>query len=242
MHGIVLVLHTAVGAIALLSFWIAALARKGSRPHRLAGRIYLGAMAAILLSAVPLVLSIFWRGNAVGGVFFLDLLVLVGTSVVVAPRAIRYKRDFETFRGGLYHRLGWLQLAGGAVTAAIGLWAEQPLLAVFGLLGAALSIRMLRLQRLASPPAGWWLRQHFTAMIGNGVATHVAFLGIGLMRLLPHDAALQVQHMNIAWFGPLGVSLVAGIWLNLRHRRRFGSRPQAVRPAPVGSQLGNVPR
>ena len=235
MHGIVLVLHAAVGAIALLSFWTAALARKGSRTHRLAGRIYLGAMAVILLTALPLVLSIFRRGNPVGGVFFLELLLLVGTSVVVAPRAIRCKQDFEAFRGGLYRWLSWLQLAGGIVTAAIGFWAGQPLLGVFGLLGTALSIRMLRLQRLAAPPAGWWLRQHFTAMIGNGVATHVAFLDIGLMRLLPHDVAMQVQHMNIAWFGPLGVSLAAGTWLNLRHRRRFGARTQPASPASIGN-------
>lgn len=233
MHGIVLFLHTAVGAVALLSFWIAALARKGSRPHRLAGRIYLAAMAAILFSAAPLVLSIFWRGDALSGVFFLDLLVLVGTSVVVAPRAIRYKQDFEAYRGGLYRWLSWLQMGGGAITAIIGFWAAQPVLGVFGLVGAALSVRMLRLQSLQAPPAGWWLREHFTAMIGNGVATHVAFLSIGLMRILPHDVAVQVQHMNLAWFGPLGVSLVAGTWLNLRHRRRFGSRSRRASTSPL---------
>ncbi len=235
MHGIVLALHTAVGAVALLGFWIAALARKGSRPHRLAGRVYLWAMAAILLSAVPLVLSIFRNGNAVSGVFFLDLLVLVGTSVVVAPRAIRYKQDFDAFRGGLYRLLSGAQLGAGTITAGIGLWAQQPLLGVFGLLGAALSVRMLRLQRLRAPPPGWWLREHFTAMIGNGVATHVAFLSIGLLRVLPHDLAVQVQHLNIAWFGPLGVSLGAGIWLNLRHRRRFASR---TRPAAAAAITG----
>ena len=196
-------------------------------------------MAAILLSAVPLVLSIFRHGDPVGGVFFLDLLVLVGTSVVVAPRAIRYKQDFAAYRGGLYRWLSGLQLAGGAITAAIGLSVAEPVLAVFGLVGAALSMRMLRLQGLQAPPAGWWLREHFTAMIGNGVATHVAFLSIGLMRILPHDMAVQVQHMNIAWFGPLGVSLVAGIWLNLRHRRRFGSRPQRPSAAPGGSPAGS---
>ncbi len=228
MHGIVLALHTAVGAAALLCFWIAALARKGSGPHRAAGRIYLGAMAAILLTAVPLVLPMFWTGRTVSGVFFLDLLLLVSTSVLVAPRAIRRKQDFEAFRGGIYPVLAGLLLAGGLFTAGIGVWARQPLPGVFGLLSAALSLRMLYLLRLRTPPAGWWLREHFTAMIGNGVATHVAFLGIGLLRVLPPDLGAQVQHLHLAWYGPLAVSLAAAFRLNQRHRKRFAGRGTAA--------------
>lgn len=221
MHAFVLLVHGAFGAAALLGFWLAALARKGGRLHRLAGRTYLAAMTAILLTAVPLVLAFFSRGERVTGTFFLYLLVLVGTSVAVAPRAVRLKRDFEAFRGGIYPWLAWLQLVAGAATVATGLWLRQPLLAVFGTLGVALSLRMLRLMRTRPPPPGWWLREHFTAMIGNGVATHVAFLGIGLLHLLPADLRHRVQQLHLAWFGPLAASLVAGTWLNLRHRRRF---------------------
>jgi len=234
MHGMVLALHSAIGAVALLCFWIAALARKGSRPHRFAGRIYLGAMAAILLTAVPLVLSIFWRGDALDGVFFLDLLLLVGINVVLAPRAIRRKQDFEAYRGGIYPLLARLQLGGGAITALVGGWAQQPLLLVFGLVGVLLSLRMLQLLRLRTPPDGWWLREHFRAMIGNGVATHIAFLSIGLSHLLPPELAARVQHLHLAWFAPLGVALLAGTWLNVQHRRRFAGRGQ-VRAARLQS-------
>ncbi len=236
MHGMVLVVHIAVGAAALLAFWTAALARKGSRRHRAAGRIYLWAMWAILLSALPLSLAFFGSGNPLSGVFFLYLLILVGTSVTVAPRAIRLKQDFTAFRGGLYGPLAWLQLGSGLAVVITGLWYLQPLLGVFGGVGVALSLRMLRLRRLAAAPAGWWLREHFTAMIANGVATHIAFLGIGLVRLLPPDLAAQLQDLHLAWFGPLAVSGVAGTWLNLQHRRRF-ARPAATglitRPAAL---------
>ncbi len=243
MHGFILAAHTAVGTVALLSFWIAALAPKGSRPHRTAGRIYLGAMAAILLSALPLSLSYFWRGQALDGLFFFDLLVLVGTSVVVAPRAIRLKQDFAAFRGGVYPLLAWAQLLAGSLTAVVGVWLRQPLLGVFGLLGVALALRMLRLRRQPAQQAGWWLREHFTAMIGNGVATHVAFLGIGLQRLLPPDAALRLQQLHLAWFGPLGLALLAAFRLNRQHRRRFAGHPAQLKTpqasAPANAMSGS---
>lgn len=236
MHGMVLAAHVAVGAAALLAFWIAALARKGSRPHRFAGRVYLWAMWAILASALPLSLGFFGRGQSLNGVFFVYLLVLVGTSVWVAPRAIHYKREFTAFIGGRYAPVAWLQLSGGFGVVLVGLYFRQPLLTVFGGVGVVLSLRMLWLRRRTSPPAGWWLREHFTAMLANGVATHIAFLGIGLVRILPPEQATQLRDIHLAWFGPLLVSGIVGAWLNLRHRRRFG-RPVAsgapTRPAAL---------
>ncbi len=232
MHGVVLAIHMAVGAAALLAFWTAALARKGSRPHRFAGRAYLWAMWAILASAVPLSLGFFDQGRPVSGVFFLYLLILVGTGVTVAPRAIRLKQDFAAFRGGLYGPLAWLQLGSGLAVAVTGLWFSQILLAVFGSVGVALSLRMLQLRRLRSVPPGWWLREHFNAMIGNGVATHIAFLGIGLMQLLPAEPAAELRDLHLAWFAPLAAAGIAGVWLNRQHRRRFARRP-VVAPAAV---------
>jgi hypothetical protein len=63
-------------------------------------------------------------------------------------------------------------------------------------------------------------------MIGNGVATHIAFMQIGLMRLFPELGSTMIQHL--AWFGPLAVGIAAGFWLDRRY-----IRPRATPPRPA---------
>ena len=60
-------------------------------------------------------------------------------------------------------------------------------------------------------------------MIGNGVATHIAFLSIGLPKLLPMLSGPVLQ--NLAWLGPLMLSIIAGIYLNRKYMpvRKSGS-------------------
>jgi hypothetical protein len=240
MHATALFIHGLIGAVALAAFWTAALARKGSRPHRLAGRLYTWTMSGILVSALPLVWAVFQRGDALGGAFFGYLLVLVGTGVVSGPRAVRLKQDFAGYRGGVYPWLAWLQLGSGLAVALAGARAGNSLLPVFGGVGVALSLRMLRLRGLAQPPPGWWLREHFTAMLGNGIASHIAFLSIGLMRLLPQELALRLQQAHLAWFAPLAVGVSAIAWLTVRHRRRFAGRGTGagLRAASLTSRQG----
>lgn len=231
MHGTVLLLHVGIGAAALAGFWLAALARKGSPLHRFAGRAYQWAMAGILLTAPLLALDYFRRGETLWGVFFLYLVVLVGSSVAIGTRAIRLKQDFAAFRGGLYRPLAWTQLGSGALVIALGAGGGQVLLAVFGLVGVLRAVPMLRQPRTSTPAPGWWLREHFTAMIANGIATHIAFLGIGLMRILPPPLGEQVRQLHLAWFAPLAIGLGAILVLRTRHARRFAGRPRPAASA-----------
>ena len=64
-------------------------------------------------------------------------------------------------------------------------------------------------------------------MLGNGVATHIAFLAIGLPKLLPAVDGATLQYM--AWFGPLAVALVAKAIIDRRWRPvpRIAARPAA---------------
>ena len=85
---------------------------------------------------------------------------------------------------------------------------------------------MWRNLRRATPAVGWWLKEHYGAMIGNGVGTHIAFLAIGLSRVLPKDYANAVQ--LLAWFGPLSLAVIATLVLNRRHPRRNSSAALAA--------------
>jgi hypothetical protein len=92
-----------------------------------------------------------------------------------------------------------------------------------GILGGAGMIRQAH-----RPPVAerrWWLRAHYFNVLGMGVATHIAFLGLGLNRLL---APLGIQPPQLlAWTLPLAVAMAAGIWLD----RRYGGRRTGVPPA-----------
>jgi hypothetical protein len=61
-------------------------------------------------------------------------------------------------------------------------------------------------------------------MLGCGVATHIAFLGIGIRRLT--DAlGVQVDLGMVAWFAPLVVSFLAGLWLERKYLAASTRKP-----------------
>jgi hypothetical protein len=105
------------------------------------------------------------------------------------------------------------------------------ILAGFSLIGLLGGRSMLRFAKQAPADPRWWLREHFGAMLGNGVATHIAFLSIGLPKLLPSLAG-PVMH-NVAWLGPLAIAVVARVLLN----RKYMGKPKVVIPAKAGTHV-----
>jgi len=232
LYQVILSLHGLLGALALATFWIAGLARKGSPIHRAAGKVYLAAMVALLVPAIPLAIRIWMLKSWVGGVFLMYLEVIVVTSVWLSWRALKDKRDWAAYTGRAYRALAWLNVASGAVILGLGLFYTNQMKWIFvgfslvGLLGGHGMLRFAR-ERPANPK--WWLREHFSAMIGNGVATHIAFLSIGLPKVLPMLAGPVLQ--NVAWLGPLSIAVVARVLLN---RKYMKPRAVAKANAPVG--------
>jgi hypothetical protein len=220
LYKIVLSLHGLLGVLSLATFWIAGLTRKGSPVHRAAGKVYLAAMAVLLVSAVPLAIRIGVQKHWVAGVFLAYLLVITTTSVWLSWRAIRDKRDWAAYTGRFYRVLAWLNVASGAVILVLGLFYTNQMKWIFvgfsliGLLGGHGMLRFAR-ERPADPK--WWLREHFGAMLGNGVATHIAFLSIGLPKLLPMIAGPVLQ--NVAWLGPLSIAVVVRLLLNRKYMK-----------------------
>ena len=227
VYSILAFVHIALGVAALATFWIAGFAKKGSPVHRAAGKIYLGAMSGLLLAAVPMTFYVWSARGPVTGGFLAYLLVITSTSVWSAWRAIRDKRDWARYTGPVYRALMWLNLASAIGVALLGIFLAQRMQLVivsFSAIGLIGFVQMRRFARKAPEDPRWWLNEHLSAMIGNGVATHIAFLAIGLPRLVPELA--NGTWVNIAWIAPLGVAVLAGQWL----RRKY--LPKRVPRAP----------
>lgn len=229
-YSILVAVHVLVGTFALATFWTAALLRKGTPAHRTTGRVYLLAMTGIVVTAVPMAITRWVDGHVVTAAFLGYLVVITTTGVWVSWRAVRDKASPRRFAGPVYTGLALLSVSSGAGVLALGMKVGAPLLIGFSsvglLVGGDMLRRRVRYVRGEQTPR-WWMVEHYTAMLGNGIATHIAFLGIGLPRLLPGVDGSVLHYL--AWFGPLFVALLAKVVLD----RRWKPRPQRAPAAQV---------
>jgi hypothetical protein len=218
--------HGLFGAVALLTFWIAALAKKGSVLHIKVGKGYLLAMLGIVLTAVPMSLLLAQAGKPGMATFFGYLVVITATSMWLGWRAPKLKREQAAFRNNTYVGVALLNLASAGVVLSIGLQRQQALLIGFSIVGALIGAQMLfRKWRPQSAPR-WWLQEHYSAMIGCGVATHIAFLAIALERWIRVLGLQPPAWYNLlAWFLPLLLSVVVRVWM----ARKYAPPPRAQR-------------
>lgn len=216
IYQAIVVTHVAIGAVALACFWMAALLRKGSVVHRRAGQVYLLAMVGICITGAPLAGSRFLDGNVVTGAFLSYLLLLLLVATWSGWRAIRDKHDVARYTGPVYVLGAWLLLGAGAAMMGLGIYKASPLIAGFSVIGLYAGVDSLRRRRRMGGHPRWWLREHYAAMFGTGIATHIAFLAIGLPRLLPMLDGPVLHYA--AWFGPLLVAQVAKLVQDRRFR------------------------
>ncbi|MGQ0801603.1 MAG: hypothetical protein ACT4NL_16010 [Pseudomarimonas sp.] len=216
-YHVAVTLHLTAGVVALITFWSNGLMKKGGPLHRRVGQVYLLAMLTIIISGVPLVFAMLGRGDQLSAIFLTYLLVLVSNSCWNSWRSVRDRRDVQRYFGPMYWTLAIITAACGIAMMAIGIAIGQLLFAIFGSIGVVGLITSMMSYRRAAHTPNWWLREHYAAMIGNGVATHIAFLAIGLRNALPGvDPMIQ---QNLAWFGPLLGAIVAAVWLNRKYGR-----------------------
>lgn len=222
-------LHVASGVIALLSFWTAAWLKKGSPRHRLVGRTFLLAMCGILASGVPMTVHFLLADRPVAAAFLGYLLVITGHAMWMAWRAVTDKRDWRA----MVARPAWrawalAALAAGLGVLALGIARGQPLFMGFSSIGLLLGVQMLQFARRGPKHANWHVVQHYQAILGCGIATHVAFLGIAMRpvwRWLQSHASLPEQLVQLfPWFAPVAVALLAGAWLERKYARPLARR------------------
>ena len=203
--------HILGGTIALATFWTAATLRKSSSAHIGVGRSFLIAMCAVMVSAIPLSIAAFRAGTPVLGTFLLYLVVITGTACWTAWRAIRDKSKAARYAGAVYQTLAWVNMAAGTGILWLGIHYGKVILIALSLVGLISGPAMLRFARQGPGNSRWWIREHYLGIVGGGVATHMAFLSLGLARFVPASHAQTIQY--IAWFGPLTAAVAARMWL-----------------------------
>ncbi len=217
-YKFLLLAHGISGLIALVTFWVAAFAKKGSPLHLRFGKIYIGSMLGIVVTAIPMAVIIGWRGKVDVATFLVYLVVITASAMWMGRRAIRSKRDQTQFRGRAYLGVAALNLVASMVAFGIGLQMSDVLLMGFSAIGFHLGTRMLIRFYRPLTMTRWWMKEHISAMLGCGVATHIAFLAIGMNRIIDMLGAVAPSwYGSIAWFGPLVVAMIAGVWLSRKY-------------------------
>jgi hypothetical protein len=213
-----LFIHGLSGLVALITFWMAAFAKKGSTLHVRVGKSYLLAMLGIVITALPMSAIIASRGNYATAVFLTYLVVITASSMWVGRLAIRSKRDQVAFRGRTYVAVAVLNLIASVASFAIGLHLSEVLLMGFSAVGLHNGTGMLIRRFRPLTMTRWWMKEHIAAMVGCGVATHIAFLAIGMNRIIDMlGVKAPGWYGLIAWFGPLVVAVVCGVWLTRKY-------------------------
>ncbi len=186
--------HALIGAVALIAFWVTALAVKGSLVHRRAGKFYLLSLIVVMLSILPFVgISVMARrGSHV--ILYSYLLLVNSTAAWLSWRSIRDQGDIKHFTGTFFRGLAIAVAVFGIFVLYISTTASTVPRALFlgGLstVGVIAGSNMLLLARNARsdkqrPDKQWWLSQHLNGAALNFAAAHGSFVSIGLASLLP---------------------------------------------------------
>ncbi|MBI1686843.1 DUF2306 domain-containing protein [Caulobacter hibisci] len=207
-----LALHVACGLAAVAAGLVPILARKGSRLHRLAGRIFVGLMGTLLAAA--------WVMTALHfNAYFAALSATASLTLFSGVRVLRRKRPNLDRR----QRATALDWAATLAVMAIGVWvlvllltgaSNSPPAPTIGLVYAALLYGGWDLWRYARP-GDWpfspdlWTYEHLAKMLSAYGAVLSAFSG-NFLTVLPTPwsqlwPTLLFQPLAIGWIAVLVV-------------------------------------
>jgi hypothetical protein len=223
MTKMLLAVHIAGGATALLSMIVPLVSRKGGITHRRAGWVFAGGMTVVSITALLLSAHRFlfesWPGAATSAVFLGYLGILTGGGVSAGIRVLRAKARRAAHRHPWDIGMSALVTGGALALGAYGLSIDEPLLTGFSIVGILSGGTQLRYWlRPAGHPMHWWF-EHMNQMLGSCIAAVTAFLVNNVSRL-----GIPMENGSlIVWLGPTVIGVPGMIiWIGY-YRRRFTS-------------------
>jgi hypothetical protein len=190
--------HVIAGTIALTSFWVPVVSRKGGPAHRKWGRMFHYAVCAAAWMAIAMaILNLTFADNRhptltdrnlFEGLFGWMMLYL---GVLTLGLTTYGMGQAQSRRSGGRMSLQWhMPIQAAVLVAALiciidGIILRQPLMIALALLGIGTAITfviaILRPGQERIAPVG----EHLKAMVGAGIAAYTAFLSVGLLQVFP---------------------------------------------------------
>ncbi len=243
--------HIAAGSIALILFWIPAIAPKGGRTHIRAGWVYVLCMSVVVVTAFvmsglaftipvavrqvarplsPAELSDFVRGQRVFAAFLAYLAGITLASGWQGIWAIETRRDPKAMCTPFSLALNVAVLLGGLTVLVLGIKYRSGPLIGLSPIGPLIGVGNLRyLLRGPQSRMHWWY-EHLGSMIGTGIAGYTAFLVFGGSRLFPSLARSQLY--TLFWVLPSLIGVPVIFMTIAYYQRKFnGSRISSGLPA-----------
>lgn len=246
--------HVGAGGLALILFWIPAIAPKGGRTHIRAGWFYVACMSVVVVTAlamsglaftIPLAvrriarplsiaeLADFLRGQRLSATFLAYLAGLTLAAGWQGIWAVETKREPKAMRTPFTLALNVVVLVAGLTVLVLGIkYGSGPLIALspIGPFIAAGNLRYL----LRGPQSRmhWWY-EHLSSMLATGIAGYTAFLVFGGGRLFPSVARSQLY--TIFWVLPALIGVPAIFMTVAYYQRKFKETGRASGvPSPNG--------
>jgi uncharacterized membrane protein len=230
MMKLILAVHIAGGATALLSMVPPLVARKGGRVHVRAGWVFVSGMTVVSITAFILSAArfLFDPQGGPAGLFLFYIAILTAAGVSAGIRALRGKRRTGPQAHPWDIGMAALLTATGLGMAAYGAVERMPLFIAFSAIGILNGVGQLRYW--LRPPTShmhWWY-EHMSGMLGSCIAAVTAFLVNNASHLgLPRTSL-------IVWLGPAAIGGTATAVWTAYYRRRF-ERRRAASAAPVAA-------
>lgn len=213
--------HVGFAILALLTFWIPLVVRKGGGLHRRVGRIYVWCMIGAAITALGITpLRLMERTR---DAWPMTVLLAFAGLVALSAATLGTRVLKERSRRGPSASFGQLSLAVLLVVASVSFFAYSVVThfvlgAVLSPLGALLGLRQWRILRSSPDTASrWWLEAHIGQMLGSCIATLTAAVVNNATRLFGIGAYW-------VWLVPLASLLPVLILM----KRRYAPAPAKV--------------
>lgn len=240
IHMTALVVHIAIGSVALIIFWLPIIEKKGSAFHKRSGQWFVWGMTAVSLSGIlmsslvfidplairdPQGLMTLAQANQAAEVgrsssaflFMLSFLVLCTTRQSSLALVARANRD--VLKTPLHLFCICMLVVSAFYVGYVGLQRTSMLYEIFSVLSIVSALGMLRYIYKRDLKKSEWIIEHLTNIVASGIAAYTAFFVFGGQSFLNH--LVPGDYQILFWIMPGVIGATISRTFAVKYRKQY---------------------